>query len=165
MDYLFSPWRYRYVSEQHAATQEPGNCVLCAKLVEGDDVNNLILFRGRDNAVILNLYPYTSGHLMILPLAHVSRLAAASAAARHEMMELAVQAEEALQQEYRPDGINLGMNLGSAAGAGIAGHLHLHVLPRWVADANFMSVIGETRVLPEDLGRSFERLLPYFQPK
>ncbi|MHB8734951.1 MAG: HIT family protein [Terriglobales bacterium] len=163
MDYLFSPWRYRYISGQHAATKEPGGCVLCAKLVEHDDVNNLILFRGQENAVILNLFPYTSGHLMILPLAHVARLAECSMAARTEMMELATRAEDALQQEYRPDGINLGMNLGSAAGAGIAGHLHLHVLPRWIADANFMTVIGETRVLPEVLSRSYERLQPYFQ--
>lgn len=158
MDYIFSPWRYRYVS---ARTPEAG-CVLCAKLGASDDAANLILHRARYNAVLLNLFPYTSGHLMILPYQHASHLGDTSAEARTEMMALAVQAEQALESEYHPDGLNLGLNLGAAAGAGIASHLHLHVLPRWVADANFMTVVGETRVLPEDLARTYERLRPYF---
>lgn len=160
MDYLFSPWRYRYVS----GTRAPGDgCVLCAKLAEEEDERNLILYRGRYNAVILNLFPYTAGHLMILPYAHVSQLGDCPPEARAEMMELAARAESILHQEYRPDGINLGMNLGEAAGAGIASHIHLHVLPRWIADSNFMTVIAETRVLPEDLARTWQRLHPHFQ--
>ncbi len=160
MDYLFSPWRYRYVS----GTRTPGDgCVLCAKLAEQEDERNLILHRGQYNAVILNLFPYTTGHLMILPYSHVSQLSSSPPEARAEMMELAAWSESILTREYRPDGINLGMNLGEAAGAGIAAHIHLHVLPRWVADSNFMTVIAETRVLPEDLERTWQRLRPYFQ--
>lgn len=159
MDYLFSPWRYRYVS----GTRSGGDgCVLCAKLAGQEDEQNLILFRGLHNAVILNLFPYTTGHLMILPYAHVSQLGAVSAQSRQEMMELAARTEAILQKEYRPDGINLGMNLGEAAGAGIAAHIHLHVLPRWTADSNFMTVVAETRVLPEDLARTWQRLHPHF---
>ncbi|MGH9542303.1 MAG: HIT family protein [Terriglobales bacterium] len=158
MDYLFSPWRYRYVSEARAGNE----CVLCQKLAARDDEANFILHRGRHNAVMLNLYPYTSGHMMILPFAHVARLGDCDAAARAEMIEIAARGEQALEREYRPEGINLGMNLGAAAGAGIAGHLHLHLLPRWMADANFMTVVGETRVLPEALSDSYRRLRPYF---
>ncbi|MGH2520166.1 MAG: HIT family protein [Chloroflexota bacterium] len=172
MDYLFSPWRYRYLT----APRPVSGCVLCAKLAplpagegaEGGqaarDAENLLLHRAQYNAVMLNLYPYTSGHLMILPYAHVASLGECGAAARGEMMELAARAEAALKAEYRPDGMNLGMNLGEAAGAGIADHLHLHVLPRWVADANFVTVVGETRVLPEELAATFRRLRPHFAP-
>jgi ATP adenylyltransferase len=158
MDYIFSPWRYRYVSGR----PREDDCVLCAKLREQDDARNLVLHRARHNAILLNLFPYTTGHLMILPYEHAPRLGDLAPEARAEMMELAARAEQALQSEYHPDGLNLGLNLGAAAGAGIAGHLHLHVLPRWVADANFMTVVGETRVLPEDLARTYERLRPYF---
>lgn len=158
MDYIFSPWRYRYVS----AHPPQAGCVLCAKLGAADDTANLILHRARHNAILLNLFPYTSGHLMILPYQHASRLGETSAEVRAEMMALAAQAEQALESEYHPDGLNLGLNLGAAAGAGIASHLHLHVLPRWIADANFMTVVGETRVLPEDLSRTYQRLRPYF---
>lgn len=158
VDYLFSPWRYQYVSEHRPA----GECVLCLKLRERDDERNLVLHRGRLNAVMLNLYPYTSGHMMILPYAHVAQLADCGPAARAEMMELAALGESALQAEYRPDGINLGMNLGAAAGAGIAGHVHLHLLPRWLADSNFMTVVAETRVLPETLADTFRRLRGYY---
>lgn len=165
MDFLFSPWRYRYVSEARSDLA----CALCAKLAgagaaagaeaaERADAENLVVFRGRHNAILLNLFPYTSGHMMILPYAHLARLDACPPAARGEMMELAALAEQALEAEYHPDGVNLGMNLGAAAGAGIAGHLHLHVLPRWVADANFMTVVGETRVLPEELPETHRRL-------
>ena len=158
MDYIFSPWRYRYVSE----ARPDGECVLCLKLAAQDDAANLILHRGRHNAVMLNLYPYTSGHMMILPFAHVAHLADCDAEARAEMIELAARGERALESEYRPDGINLGMNLGAAAGAGIAGHVHLHLLPRWMADASFMSVVAETRVLPEALEDTYRRLRQYF---
>ncbi|MGH9525967.1 MAG: HIT domain-containing protein [Terriglobales bacterium] len=158
MDYIFSPWRYRYVSGR----PPDAACALCAKLEQSDDAANLIVYRARHNAILLNLFPYTTGHLMILPFQHAARLRDISAEARAEMIALAAQAEQALETEYQPDGLNLGLNLGAAAGAGIAGHLHFHVLPRWVADANFMTVVAETRVLPEDLARTYQRLRPYF---
>lgn len=158
MDYLWSPWRYRYVTQ--AVPQE--GCVFCRKMQENDDERNLVLFRGVNNFVLLNLYPYTPGHLMIAPYAHIGRLAEADDATWMEMMTLTRTAERALQRSYKPDGINLGMNLGKSAGAGIADHIHMHVLPRWHADSNFVSVIGETRVLPEALEDTYKKLKPLF---
>lgn len=155
MDYLFSPWRYRYIAEPRPAEE---GCVLCAQLSARDDAGNLVVWRGRHNAVMLNLYPYTTGHLMVLPLAHAARLEECPAEARAELIELAARCESVLRAEYRPQGINLGMNLGEAAGAGIAGHLHLHVVPRWFGDTNFMTVTAETRVLPETLADTWARL-------
>ncbi|MGH9475240.1 MAG: HIT family protein [Terriglobales bacterium] len=155
MDHLFSPWRYQYIRE--ARSREEG-CVLCQELAHGDDAESLVVLRARFNAIVLNRYPYTSGHMMILPYAHCATLEQCGAAARAEMMELAAGAERALQAEYQAQGINLGVNLGEAAGAGIAGHLHLHVVPRWRGDANFMSVVAETRVLPEALSDTYARL-------
>jgi ATP adenylyltransferase len=108
--------------------------------------------------LLLNLYPYTSGHLMIAPYQHVPTLAEASVRARAEMMELTARAEKALRVLYKPGGVNIGMNLGECAGAGVAGHIHMHVLPRWTGDASFMSTIGETRVLPEELDVTYQRL-------
>lgn len=160
MEFLWSPWRSAYV-----AGQEPDRgCVFC-RLAEGDpasDVSRYLLYRGRANFVVLNLYPYTTGHLMIAPYAHLARISEAEKPATDEMMDLAKAAERALAAEYRPDGFNLGMNLGSAAGAGVAGHFHLHVLPRWVGDANFMTTIGETRVLPEALSETYRKLKQHF---
>jgi ATP adenylyltransferase len=156
MDHLFSPWRYRYLREAGAATD--GACVLCAELAKADDAAGLVVLRGAHNAIVLNRYPYTSGHMMILPYQHCASLEACGEAARAEMMELAARAELALRSEYHAQGLNVGLNLGEAAGAGIAGHLHLHVVPRWRGDANFMSVVGETRVLPEELGDTWRRL-------
>ena len=159
MDYVFSPWRYRYL----AAPPDPaGACVLCAELALGDDAAALVVARARHNAIMLNRFPYTSGHLMILPYRHAARLEACEPEARAEMMELAARAETVLTAAYRPHGLNLGLNLGEAAGAGIAGHLHLHVVPRWIGDANFMTVVGETRVLPEALDTTYRRLRPAF---
>ena len=157
MDHLWSPWRYRYVSQ----SPETGSCIFCDKISEGrDDKENFILHRGRLNYILLNIYPYTSGHLMVAPYAHVAELGALPADALVEMMELAQRAERALRQTYHPDGLNVGMNLGQAAGAGVAGHLHLHILPRWFADSNFMTTVGETRLLPEDLATTYEKLRP-----
>jgi ATP adenylyltransferase len=158
MDYLWSPWRYRYVAEER---HEPG-CVFCKKVEENEDEKNLIVYRGLSSFVLLNLYPYTSGHVMIAPYRHIGRLADADDATWSEIAALTRKAEQALQTAYKPDGINLGMNLGESAGAGIADHIHMHVLPRWHADANFMSVIGETRVLPEALSDTYRKLKPLF---
>ncbi|MCZ6491657.1 MAG: HIT domain-containing protein [Acidobacteria bacterium] len=162
MDYLWSPWRYQYVTQQ--APSE--GCVFCAKIQDKpqqeNDEENFVLHRGRNNFVILNLFPYTSGHLMVVPYSHIGQLSAADDATWAEMMALTRKAEQALQQSYRPDGINLGMNLGKSAGAGIAEHIHMHVLPRWHADSNFVTVIGETRVLPEALADTYRKLKPLF---
>jgi ATP adenylyltransferase len=156
MDRLWSPWRSRYVSTADPKTDA---CIFCEKFAARDDRANLILHRGAHCGVILNLYPYTNGHLMIAPYAHVASLAELAEDAAQEMMRLAQAAERNLRSAYRPHGLNLGMNLGECAGAGIAGHIHLHALPRWAGDANFMTTVGETRVLPEDLSTSFEKLV------
>jgi len=159
MDYLWSPWRFQYVSQG----EQPAGCIFCQKVAEQRDEANWILHRGLHCYALLNLYPYSTGHLMVAPYAHVAALAGVSAEGLAEMMELARRSEHALEQVYRPDGLNLGMNLGKAAGAGVAGHVHLHILPRWFADSNFMTVVGETRVIPEDLSVTYSKLKPYFQ--
>ena len=158
MDYLWSPWRYRYVSSNSG---EEG-CLFCRISSDKDDKSNYVLLRAELNFVVLNRYPYTSGHLMIVPYAHVATLEEAAPQALAEMMSLAQRAESALRRVYRPEGLNLGLNIGKSAGAGVAGHIHMHVLPRWSGDVNFMTSVGETRVLPEDLERSFERLSAVF---
>ncbi len=123
-----------------------------------NDREALIVFRGEHGYVCLNTFPYTNGHVMIVPALHLAHLDRLPSPAAHEMIELAQLAERVLRETYGPDGLNLGMNLGTAAGAGIADHLHLHVLPRWNGDANFMTVVGETRVLPEELATTWQRL-------
>ena len=158
MDYLWTPWRYVYVS----GVDQAKGCIFCQLLNLGDDEKAFIVHRGKFNFVILNAYPYTSGHVMVVPYEHVDRLNGLSAAAADEMMVLSRRLEAALIDLYRPDGVNLGMNIGKAAGAGVAGHIHMHVLPRWVADANFMTVVGETRVLPETLDETYRRLKAKF---
>ena len=158
MDHLWSPWRYKYIA---SADREEG-CVFCRVNHEHKDAENYVIHRARLNLVVLNLYPYTSGHLMIAPYEHQASLAAISEATTTEMIELAKRAQLALEAEYHPDGFNIGMNLGRSAGAGVADHLHLHVVPRWTGDANFVSVVGETRVLPEDLATTCEKLKKHF---
>lgn len=153
MDYLWTPWRYSYIT-----SGEPGACVFCEMQKLGDDHRAWIVFRGEHNFIVLNAYPYTSGHSMVVPYQHLDRLTKLAPEAATEMMLLTQRLEKALVEVYRPDGINIGMNVGKAAGAGIAGHIHMHVLPRWIADANFVSVIGETRVLPELLETTYARL-------
>jgi ATP adenylyltransferase len=127
-------------------------------LARKDDTSSLIVYRGKNIFVILNRYPYTSGHMMIVPYAHVAELKLCDAETLTEMMQLAARVEAVFAANYKPDGMNVGMNLGKAAGAGVAGHLHLHALPRWFGDTNFMTVTGETRVHPEDLQVTFERM-------
>jgi len=158
MDYLWTPWRYRYVASASANAPHDERCIFCDALAAGDDAASLIVLRGTKNFIILNRYPYTSGHVMVVPHAHVADLAAADPETLAEMMQLARRVQKALGETYRPEGYNLGMNLGRAAGAGVAGHLHLHVLPRWAGDSSFMTVVGETRVEPEELSTTFERL-------
>jgi ATP adenylyltransferase len=158
MDYLFTPWRYAYIS---TAAKTPG-CLFCEKLRETDDRQALILHRAEHCFIMLNAFPYTSGHVMIAPYEHVDQLDKLSRPAATEMILLSQRMESELRSTYKPDGINLGMNIGAAAGAGVAGHVHMHVLPRWIADSNFMTVIGETRVIPEDLAIAWEKLQKNF---
>ncbi len=158
MDRLWSPWRYSYIST--AGPHQP--CIFCAKPAEDRDAENLIVYRGERNFVILNAFPYTNGHLMVAPYAHIAILGELDNETITEMMLLVREAEGHLRAIYRPGGLNIGMNIGECAGAGIAGHLHMHVLPRWPGDANFMTTVAETRVLPEELSTTYEKLAGRF---
>jgi ATP adenylyltransferase len=160
MEKLFSPWRLRYITSGRRAE---GGCVFCHAAGRRDDRRNLILLRGRYNFIILNKYPYNNGHLMIVPFAHLASLEEAAPGALEEMMALAVRCNGALRRVYRPSGITLGMNLGRSAGAGIESHYHLHIVPRWDGDTNFMTVVAGTRVIPEALSVTYRRLLRLFR--
>jgi ATP adenylyltransferase len=155
---LFTPWRLSYVM---SLKRDDAKCVFCAAQKAGDE-ESLILHRARHNFIILNLYPYNNGHLMIVPLRHLADPGKAEPEERAEMMELAVRCQEALEKAYGPEGFNIGMNLGRGAGAGVTDHFHLHIVPRWVGDTSFMSVFGETRVVPEDLKETLKKLKQYF---
>ncbi len=154
MDYLWTPWRYAYVT----TAEKISGCIFCDLPKLGDDAQARIVHRAEYCYIVLNTYPYTPGHVMIVPFAHLDELQKLPAAAAHEMIDLCQRMEQVLRRLYSPDGVNLGMNIGKAAGAGVAGHIHMHGLPRWVADANFVSVIGETRILPETLELTYERI-------
>ena len=159
MDRLYTPWRFDYIKGASGEKTGTGDaCVFCSIAARDDDENTFILHRAGRNFVVLNIYPYTSGHLMIVPFEHTADFAALAKETSDELMDLAKRAQALLQEAYRPHGFNLGMNLGGAAGAGVSDHLHLHVLPRWAGDANFMTTVGETRVIPEDLRATYERL-------
>jgi ATP adenylyltransferase len=159
MDHLWSPWRYRYVSK----AGPPGECIFCVKAASTDDKENFVLYRGKHNFALLNIFPYTSGHLMIAPYRHIATLEEADPATLMELAEITRTAEMNLRKVYSAPGYNVGMNIGESAGAGIAGHIHMHALPRWGGDANFMTTVAETRVLPEDLPTTYEKLLATFQ--
>jgi ATP adenylyltransferase len=137
------------------------DCIFCN--ISEPDRDDLILYRGRVAFVILNLYPYNNGHLMVVPNRHAPNLATMSAEEQAELMRLTRHAEMALTEAYAPQGINVGINLGKSAGAGVPDHLHVHLVPRWSGDTNFMSVIGDVRVLPEDLGSTARKLRPIFE--
>ena len=155
MNHLWTPWRSAYMKDK----KEKCGCIFCDAAAHPEaDERSLVVFRGTLAFVLLNRYPYTSGHVMIAPYAHVSRLSQTSDDASAEMMHLTRRAERILEQAYRPDGLNLGMNLGEAAGAGIEQHIHMHVLPRWKGDANFMTSVGDTRIIPEALAETYAKL-------
>jgi ATP adenylyltransferase len=156
MDYLWTPWRYAYISEA-AKGDKTDACILC-ELPKLPDAEAKIVQRAQSCYVVLNSFPYTSGHVMVVPFQHLDKLQNLPEAAANEMMSLCRKMEGALRRVYSPDGINLGMNIGRAAGAGVAGHVHMHVLPRWFGDTNFMTVASESRVLPEALDITYERL-------
>jgi len=158
MEHLWTPWRSTYIAGKTGAR----GCIFCSALRSGNDKENLILHHAAHNFVMLNRFPYTSGHLMIAPNKHTSQLSELDESAADEMWRLARSVESIFTEIYRPDGLNIGMNLGEAAGAGIVDHLHLHMLPRWKGDANFMTVIGGTRVMPELLEDTFAKLQAAF---
>ena len=187
MDILWTPWRYAYITSADK-TSRPGvpksleawpgdtGCVFCNLLASIDyaiehgtprdqaEAAGGLVYRARHCFVCLNAFPYTSGHVMIMPAAHLDRLAKMPVEAIHELAELAQRTERALEHVYRPQGLNFGINLGAAAGAGVAGHLHLHAMPRWSGDTNFMTTIAETRVVPESLADTWLRLRAEFHP-
>jgi ATP adenylyltransferase len=160
MDRLWSPWRYDYIKSGSSGEQNvTPPCVFCALLAgEGDDESKFIVHRASHNFIVLNIYPYISGHLLIVPYEHIAELSAAPKESTDEMMDLTKSCQAVLREVYHPHGFNLGMNLGRSAGAGVADHFHMHIMPRWTGDANFMSTIGETRVIPEDLATTYQKL-------
>jgi ATP adenylyltransferase len=139
-------------------------CPFCQKAAQdpSHDRENLVLYRGRNNFILLNLYPYTTGHVLVTPYAHIATLEEVTPDTLTEMMQLAQRLQAALRSSYNPEGYNLGMNLGKCAGAGVADHIHLHLLPRWTGDSNFMTVVGEARVQPEDLFATYDKLAAFF---
>ncbi|MGH2705939.1 MAG: HIT family protein [Actinomycetota bacterium] len=157
MERLFRPWRAAYVT----GPKDEG-CFLCEAFSAGDDRAYLVVARGVAAATVLNKYPYNNGHLMVAPLRHLDDMGELSIEERAEVMDLVVRSIDALRASMDPDGFNVGANLGRVAGAGLPGHLHLHVVPRWGGDTNFMPVIGDTKVLPESLEETYERLRERF---
>jgi len=157
---LWSPWRREYIANTSPNKIRDSACIFCeAQANPDEDAKHLVLYRGAHNFVILNRYPYISGHLMIAPYAHIGQLPSAPKETTDEMMDLVKRCESALREVYEPQGFNVGMNLGSVAGAGIADHIHMHILPRWGGDTNFMSTVAETRVLPETLETTYNKLI------
>jgi ATP adenylyltransferase len=153
---IWAPWRLPYVKD--ASKDSEAACIFCIKPAEDDDEANLIVHRGERCFVILNLFPYTSGHLMIAPYAHLPALQELDDDTVAEMMALAQRAMVVLEKKYDPHGYNVGFNQGRVAGAGYEGHIHLHVVPRWAGDTNFMPVLADTRVMPQSLEQSYEAL-------
>lgn len=159
MEYISAPWRKEYVRR----ISKMSGCIFCQALKSKDDRGAFILFRGAHNFVVLNKYPYTSGHLMIAPYKHLSSFERATKESTNEMTDLLKLSLKVLKKKYCPQGFNTGMNLGTCAGAGVADHYHLHVIPRWTGDSHFMPIVGETKVMMEDLETTYDRLFPLFQ--
>ncbi len=156
MDHLWSPWRMDYLrKDKSAPNQDPEPCIFCDLPAENDDAASLIVWRGRWAYVILNRYPYNNGHMMVVPYEHVPSFEPLALPALAEIMELTNQAVAALRNIYQPQAFNLGANIGMAAGAGIAAHVHMHIVPRWAGDTNFMTAVAATRVIPEDLQETY----------
>jgi ATP adenylyltransferase len=163
MEHLWSPWRLAYIT----GSSQPAGCVFCPSTFDSEarqaEFDSLVVDRGAHCFVILNLFPYNNGHLMVVPHRHIASLSEATADELRELIELTRRAEMALGEAYQPHGLNMGINLGKPAGAGVLGHVHMHVVPRWNGDTNFMSVVGQTRVLPEELPVTAARLRPIFE--
>jgi ATP adenylyltransferase len=167
MDYLWTPWRYQYITEhssQHVVQPgERSECVFCAAAACPSDREALIVHRAKWNFIIVNRFPYTSGHVMVVPYEHAPSLDNFAGDTLTEMILLVRQCEQKLRVIYQPDGLNVGINIGKSAGAGVADHLHVHILPRWAGDANFMTVVAETRILPEEIAITWERVHAAFE--
>lgn len=159
MEYISAPWREEYVRK----ILKMRECIFCQVLKLKNDREAFILFRGVHNFIVLNKYPYTTGHLMIAPYKHLASFEQAKKELTDEMTDLIKLSLKALKKKYRPHGFNTGMNLGQSAGAGVADHYHLHVIPRWTGDSNFMPIVGKTKVMIEDLKTTYDQLLPLFQ--
>jgi ATP adenylyltransferase len=161
LERLWSPWRARYIAS--GVDSQGDGCVLCQIASDAaHDETNFVLHRAKHGFIVLNLFPYITGHLMIVPFLHTSEFDSMPKEISDELMDLAKRSQTALREVYSPAGFNLGMNLGAAAGAGITNHLHIHLLPRWSGDTNFMTTVAESRVLPEDLETTYSRLHPIF---
>ena len=158
MERLWAPWRLEYINENKSE-----GCVFCEKPLKNDDRAGYIVHRGTNAYVILNIYPYSNGHIMVVPFAHISAFEELPPETAHEIMDLSQLSIRALKLAFSPDGVNMGLNLGAAAGAGIAAHLHMHLVPRWKGDTNFMPVLGDTRIIPQSLQRSWEALSEAFE--
>jgi ATP adenylyltransferase len=154
---VWAPWRMEYI-----LAPKPAGCIFCDKPQERCDAENLILWRGNTAFVMMNRYPYNNGHVMVVPHVHAASLGALAASQRAELLDLTMACEQVLQQALHPAGFNIGLNLGAAAGAGIAEHLHIHVVPRWAGDTNYMTVVGDIRVIPQHLNHTYQTLAPYF---
>lgn len=159
MQRLFTPWRFRYISE----SLPRDSCFFCDAAQDPEDPERLVVFVGEFHLVMLNKYPYTNGHLLVAPLTHMSDPLDADPEAAAELWPLVLKSQKVLKQAYEPQGFNMGMNLGKAGGAGVPGHYHYHVVPRWTGDTNFMTVLGDVRLVPEDPRTVLERLRPFFQ--
>ena len=153
MEQIWAPWRINYIR-----MERPSGCILCEKPQENDDAQNYILYRGSKNFVIMNSYPYNPGHLMVTPYRHVARLDELAAEELHEHFEIVARCTKLLREIFNPGGFNIGINLGRVAGAGIDEHVHTHIVPRWQGDTNFMPVVSGTRVVPEALAETYEKL-------
>jgi ATP adenylyltransferase len=157
MKRIWSPWRVQYIRNQN-----PTECIFCVKPKENNDFQNFILFRGKLNFVIMNAFPYNPGHLMVVPYRHIGKLEDMNAEERNDHYEIVSRAVGILRESCKTDNFNVGMNLGRVAGAGIADHIHTHIVPRWNGDNNFMPVIGETRVISESMEDIYKRLKEKF---
>lgn len=157
--YIYAPWRLKYIKE---LTNKKRGCIFCEALKK-EDFESFILFRGKKNFVIMNLYPYNPGHLMIAPYRHIQNFEEADKEECSEMMELAKASIKILKNYFSPDGFNMGMNIGKSAGAGEVGHYHFHIVPRWEGDSNFMAVFSKTKVVSQEVEKVYKELLPFFK--
>ncbi|HEY8227306.1 MAG TPA: HIT domain-containing protein [Pyrinomonadaceae bacterium] len=161
MDRLWSPWRAKYIAS--GVDSQSSTCVFCEIGNDKEnDEKNFVLFRGQFNFLVLNLFPYISGHILVVPYLHLAEFDSAPKQVTDEMMDLLKRSQTALRAAYKPAGFNVGMNFGAVAGAGIVDHIHAHILPRWGGDTNFMTTISETRVLPESLETTYAKLRDQF---
>ncbi|MFC2021097.1 HIT domain-containing protein [Chloroflexota bacterium] len=160
MKHIWAPWRIEYIQ-----SEKPKGCILCEKPEQENDTENYILYRGNKNFIILNAYPYSPGHLLIVPYRHIDSLEEMTEDERHEHSDIVSRSIEVLKQVFNPEGFNMGVNIGKSAGAGIEDHVHSHVVPRWQGDTNFVTVIADVRVVPEALADTYRKLKEGFRAK